>query len=506
MTERNPGGEPNHETLEPSGYDGLYSRLFLASQSGAFLRTTINPVRNIPVDVFKNVDAGPRRNYTKITKTLSSDEREDAWKDVPTFDEQYRQWKEGVVRAVNGLTDSSEDLGRLGALRLIMPGKAAKDFVEADAGDLFKEFCNRDSNTTKFIEIVFSHLSPERINRLLDHQELATFTSNLEWVSRKLFGQKTAEAISRMIELEVKIRNNPEEIKSTIFSDATRVNNLNPDEKEILENLYNGLNKKPGSPGTGSSSRSTRKPFAAEPATQTTQPAETEDEEIREIQASIDAIKRGEAPPFISMEGPKAALRYLYGQLAEAKRRKSATLVVEPKSVPLTPEKVAAIRLEGKDLTKELNTNLLNQANPDVVFSIPVEVLKGYLTSIAGDKLKSSGNIILSKDGNEINIRGLRIDGGFLGGKITLDLLITNSSKGISAQVQNYDGRGMARGVVEAQVATLDSKLKEIASGLVAVQNPVWRPNNIIISGDRIEIGFHNTSVSKGNDPTAPTS
>ena len=34
----------------------------------------------------------------------------------------------------------------------------------------------------------------------------------------------------------------------------------------------------------------------------------------------------------------------------------------------------------------------------------------------------------------------------FLGGKITLDLSITNSSKGISVLIQNYDGRGLARG------------------------------------------------------------
>jgi hypothetical protein len=173
----------------------------------------------------------------------------------------------------------------------------------------------------------------------------------------------------------------------------------------------------------------------------------------------------------------------------------------EPK--PVMPRRIDDIELEGKDLAKELNANLLNQTNPDATFNIPIETLKEYLTSIAGDKLKSPGSIILNQDRNEINIRGLRIDGGFLGGKITLDILITNSSKGISAQVQNYDGRGgLIRGTVEQQVASLDSRFKEIVNGLIIARNPAWRPNNITIVGNRIRVGFHNTSVSKGSEPT----
>ncbi|HUD09373.1 MAG TPA: hypothetical protein VMR77_01005 [Patescibacteria group bacterium] len=343
MSEKQPTRrEPNPEAQKWPDYSGLHGRLFLASQASADFVEFIDLASNVDVPATLS---RRKKDYTRITQKLSSNEREKAWEGVK-FDIAYAEWKKEVAQAVNGLTSTDEDKTRLEALRLVIQDTRSTDlssanFTEADAEALFKDFCNGDSDTTAFVKTAIRNAT---IDGHIDTQKLAS----LEWVSSMLFGQKTTEAVSRILELEVEIRNRPHSktIKNTLFSDPTRVNNLNPDEKDMLEYLYYGLDKKPISPSTGSSSRSTRKPFAAEPAAQTTQPAETEDEEIRQIRASIAVVKGGGVPPFVSMGGPEAALRYLEKQLAEAIKRKSA--------VPAKPTTEGTANPEAEETLEQL--------------------------------------------------------------------------------------------------------------------------------------------------------
>jgi hypothetical protein len=175
-------------------------------------------------------------------------------------------------------------------------------------------------------------------------------------------------------------------------------------------------------------------------------------------------------------------------------------------SVPDNPalesrKKVILLESSGADFVKDLNTNLLNQTEPDTTFSVPVETLRRYLTSIAGNKLIYSGNLTVNKDENEIVVNGLKIDGGLMAGKIKISLSLINTSKGIDAQITNYEGRSYARGTVEQQVARLNTKFREMIDAEVVVQNPAWKSTSVVIAEDRILLGFHDTRSTEGNLP-----
>jgi hypothetical protein len=507
---------PEVKTLK--NYPGLYGRLFLASaaKESDIVHSIIDSSTDIGINP-SEVRISDDRTYNPITGK-SLEERAAAWQGV-SFDQAYQQWKKEFTQVINGIAPT--ETNRLAAFHAVFKDRPATEFRQADAETLYNRFCQGESNVDGFVKTVIGNLKADR--RTLDDALL----NDLEWVSRKLFGKQTAIAVSRIIEIETEMADNPKDFVRVIFSDPTRINNLNIEEKNILAFLHDGLKAEPivesSSPEPGASA----------------QPTETEDEEIRSLKNQIEAIKRGEKPSFVSMGGPETALRYLEKQLAEAEARKQKTtapagptaapethkedfvapvspaqpagIKAEPQHIPpkpaiqpepAMPENTGAVELQGKDFAGELNANLLNQPNPDATFSIPIETVKGYLTSIAGNRLIYEGNLTVDKDHNTIVIKGLKIDGGFAGGKITLDLSITNSSKGISAQIQNYDGRGLARGTVEQKVGSLDSTFRDMVDALVATQNPAWKSNSIEISGERIKINFHNTKSTTGNLPS----
>ena len=546
--EKQPVSQP--EILDIGNYGGLYGRLLLASQSSEKeVNNIINPAIKGIVDPSK-ISISLERNYNPITAKLSDDERVDAWKDVK-FTDAYAQWRAKLTKSIKSTTDEK----RIEAIAVIS-GKLASEFSEADADNLYSAFCKGKSDTTGFAKTVAANLQEDgKANSLW----LNTLSPGIEWFSGSLFGKETAVTVLRMIELETEIANNPTKVVQKLFSDKERINNLTGEETRILTKLYGGLNAvkiETESPQT----QPNTEPVATqpEPASSTSQdPAEPESV----IDGGIRFVKghqiqyRGKLFTISDTKGDEVLLRspndqprtmnrkYLVERLATPSSpwkllNEEGEIITLPKTEPegiddgdvvpapidkdeipagtfyaeetstvptdLEPEsreKVILLESSEADFVKELNTNLLNQTGSDTTFSIPVGTLRRYLSSVAGNKLIYSGNLTINKDKNEIVINGLKIDGGLKAGKITINLSIINTSKGIDAQITNYEGRGYARRTVEQQIASLNSKFREIIDAEVAEQNPTWKSSNVAIAEDRILVGFHDTRSTAGNLP-----
>jgi hypothetical protein len=305
MSEKQPmGHEPTPEILKQPDYAGLYGRIYLASKSPAEIDKYINPESYADVPVALN---HRKRKYTQITHKLSVAERTQAW-DGMNFDDAYEAWSEGLTKRINGF--KPEDAGKLETLRLVMSETrrttlTSVNFTVEDAKELFETFCSKgESNTDEFIKRAAGSLVT---GDSIDPKKL----KDLGWVLGNLFGEQTAEAVSRMIELEVKVRNRPHNktVKEAVFHDPTRVNNLNPEEKEILKHLYDGPDARPPSTETFSERFKRRRRKEAQDAetavagasAPVTEPKAEEASQLREerintIREAMRAVRRGETP------------------------------------------------------------------------------------------------------------------------------------------------------------------------------------------------------------------
>jgi hypothetical protein len=516
------------EILDIGNYGGLYGRLLLASQSSeAGVNNIINPAIKRVVEP-SQITISEVRDYNPITERLSDDERVDAWKNVE-FTDAYAKWRTKLTKSIKSTTDEK----RIQAIAVIS-GKLASEFSEEDADNLYNAFCKGKSDTTGFAKSIVANLQKDE---KADPLWLTTLSPGIEWFSGSLFGKETAVTVLRMIELETEITNNPTEVVQKIFSDKERVNNLTEQETKILTKLYGGLNAikiktestdKPDSEPTANKGilskghriqhqgklytisdidadnvhlldpnnqpRTLTRNYLEELLTDPYSPWKLLNEEggiITLPKIDPEGIDdRNLAPAPVDKDKVPAGTFYA---------DETPTIPADPK--PESRGKVILLESSEADFIKELNANLLSQTETDTTFSIPVGTLRRYLASVAGNKLIYSGNLTVNKDKNEIVINGLKIDGGFMAGEITINLSIINTSKGIDAQVTNYEGRTYARRTVEQQIASLNSKFREIIDAEVAEQNSAWKSSNVTIAEDRILVGFHDTRSTAGNLP-----
>ena len=230
--------ESQPEVLRLKDFRGVYGRLLLASQSPTEIDRYINPASH--VDIPTAIDLQAERDYSLGAKSSRS-EREAAWQ-TWSFDKAYGKWREDFTGATNGIEAADET--RLNAFTVVT-GKQAKDFTAEDTDKLYDTFCRGKSDIDKFVKTVVTNIAGGGLGT----QDLSPLISNIEWVSRKLFGQHSAEAISRMIELEIKIKTQPEKVVPALFSYEKRLNeNLTRPEKEMLSFLYNGLGAQEAAP------------------------------------------------------------------------------------------------------------------------------------------------------------------------------------------------------------------------------------------------------------------
>lgn len=218
------------EILDPQNY-GLYGRLFLAERDINNASFVLNPENVISID-FSAVNPNTKRNYSPIIERLSAKERADSWQKIPS-NQAYKTWREKFTKAVC----DTKDKDRISVLN-IFTGKDPADFSESDTDVLYDKLCREKSEIAKFIDYAVSKFKEETGRTAVPH---------LEWLSSKLFGVETAKIVSKIIELEASLQNSPlETVEKLIISARTRrVNNLNSEEKAVLDKIYKSFDAKP---------------------------------------------------------------------------------------------------------------------------------------------------------------------------------------------------------------------------------------------------------------------
>ena len=226
------------EVLDFPKYGALYGRFLLASLPGADIANTIDPDKKVE---FKDMmlDALRERDYNPVFQNLSIEERQEQWKDFKPSTEYstaYSQWRTEFTGFMTKITDSNRE----SALMIIMLNpKNAVQFTENDADELFEEFCGGKSDITNFIKRVKTNLiSDGRINPT-NFQELLR---DLEWIASGLFGKNTAsQAVTRLIELESALHNDPGKVLDTFNLNRERINKLEQSERMSLGFLHDTL-------------------------------------------------------------------------------------------------------------------------------------------------------------------------------------------------------------------------------------------------------------------------
>ncbi len=313
--------EPQPEALDLNKYSALYGRFLLASQPSADVPTIMNPdpAKPLTVDATSAI-ISPDRDHNRYAEQPSVKERLDAWRKVD-FNDAYAQWESRFKQAINGINGEA----RFKAFQAVLPDIQPAEFTVDNAEALYNDFCGARSNIDKFAKTVTKNLIQQ--DGKIDSEHLTAILPELKWISTMLFGKQAGTVVSRIIALEAEIINNPDNIIATVF-DTARINTLTKEEKDILAYLHGGV------------SAETVARHTAEPQPAATPKVELSgiDEEIQFLRDRIEAVKRDETPPFISMGGPEAAQRYLEGQLAlvEARKQKSAAkpAVPEPTATP----------------------------------------------------------------------------------------------------------------------------------------------------------------------------
>lgn len=226
---------PGSEILNLRTYAAVYGRFALSNLAPDRKEDILNPQIDLSgqFDPDRVTVLRDRGTYTGITKKLSIGERVKAWEGTE-FNKAYDSWSASFTKAIRGITDQSiKD-----ALKVIVKDKEAADFTPKDTQDLYDANCKGRSDVSVFVGGVMGNLAT---NGNVDPATLTRLLPHIEWISSKLFGKETAVAISRMIELEAEITNNPSTVTQTLFADVNRIDKLEPEEERLLTLLHDGL-------------------------------------------------------------------------------------------------------------------------------------------------------------------------------------------------------------------------------------------------------------------------
>ena len=245
----------NREILDFKEYGGLYSRCLFASQAETQEKAdNIMDPYNTTVefdDLTADAMKGRDRNYNFVCEKSSIAERKKQWEEVE-YSTAYSQWKKQFTGFMQSIKEKRGEKGEE-AFGIIMGGdrnKQAKDFTEADADTLFNKFCkgkdNKDtSDIDLFVKLITSRLVFK--NNKIELDNLKLLLPHLQWIASGLFGKETAsQAVTRLIELESKIYNSPNNspmyVAVDVFSldKGKRINNPTGDEKKVLGALFKG--------------------------------------------------------------------------------------------------------------------------------------------------------------------------------------------------------------------------------------------------------------------------
>ena len=225
-------------------HGALYGRFLLASQAKTEKEAAniINPNKTVSLlrdlKTTDNALTLEKRNYNFVAEKSSLNERKDQWKEVPLFDDAYKQWQEQFTRFMKNNIEQGSN--REEALRIIMsdPKTKAAEFTEEKARGLFEKFCKDTSDIHAFVKSVTENLKGN--DGKIDSTKLEKLLPDLQWIASGLFGKETASnAVTRLIELESAMNNDINLVLETVLINEQR-HNPTDDEKQILNALYKG--------------------------------------------------------------------------------------------------------------------------------------------------------------------------------------------------------------------------------------------------------------------------
>lgn len=217
-------------------YGALYGRFLLASQAQpGEIANILDPDKSVEFNLA--TATLKKRNYNPISENLSFKERQEEWKEAPSFADAYREWKTKFTSFMTKITDPKREF----ILSMIMhDSKKATDFNETDADRLFNDFCKGKSDVTAFIDRVTASLVNPDSDGKIDPITIQSVLPHIEWIASGLFGKKTAsQVVTRLIELESALHNNTEQVIGIFNSDKLgRINMLTDGERGVLGDLH----------------------------------------------------------------------------------------------------------------------------------------------------------------------------------------------------------------------------------------------------------------------------
>jgi len=472
MTEQPYGAHEEQRPPETLGLKGLSERetvMGIRFFAAARVREqeAIDSILNQPEIKLEDLDPQIEAIYNPILGPRSLDERRQYWetKNI-SYDDALAQWKERFKTVVNRVTDTT----RISTIRSILPEdnpelreKNLNDLSLEDATVLFRDYSENKSDIDKFMRRAIADAT--------DLEVLKTRLPHLRWVATGFFGSETASMIETQILIEAESKNNWDNTRN-FFADRLRPQ---PEGTQPLPPPLADQELIPPPAGA-----------------QTPNPEDDDgDKGDNESGAQSPAVGTsvGEAP--ITPDGQKD----------------KSPDVEDPTGRPQGLNKENIIERRAGDTTnlaEWVNNHLKNQTAVNVTFSVPPDVLKQYLTSIAQGLVK--GGLVEVLSNNTILLKGVQIEKKVLmaTAKATVDIIITNRpvGDGIDARLQNYynDNKTAntfgARGKIEEQLANINTNVKRgLNKQIDPKANPLWRTERILIAGNKIHIKFN-----KGED------
>lgn len=455
----------NLEILDFQNYGALYGRFLIASienQADASRASgIIDPTAQIEFNV-TNILPLDQRNHNPTFESFSFAERDEQWKEF-SYEDAYQSWRTQFTEAINNIKDEK----RIGAFQTILPGKAPSDFTPNDADFLFELFSEDKSDVTEFVGVITRKLGHDS---KIDPAYLKLLIPHFEWLASGLFGRQTASMVSRLVELESELHNNPNNIISVFSANKDRINTPQDHERRLLGVLH-AVNM-----------ATIQQPKVAS--------EELEEEDEEEL-----------IPPPLNNDQPLAAPAHTTSSRANSAPSVSPQTPQSDQQPKVNTENAPVNSVievgRGKmDLKTEFNQKLSQSQNKSETFSAPATTLKDYVITLVDDiEVEYPGKLEMKN--NQMYIAGLRLKKSipFKSFSGSLDLIISTIKNGsIQAEGKIDTESNMFRKKAEEAIKNIHSNIKKRLDKEISYANQRWKSGTISISGDNVLIVFNKTS------------
>lgn len=233
------------EVLQNTGnMVGLHTRLVLADQ------TYLQYNKPCPKEELGNTASFEQRNYKPFENASRSDRRK-YWQEretqgaKQTFQDKYEIWSKALVETFN--------MGDKKSLKALSPllqraGVSIEDtdttFTLEHAVQLYNRYFAQGGSEAGVKQFVADVLATHQTNGSVNAEQLAQDVANIDWLAN-IFGHRSKEMVTHLILAETNLKATPDFVQKAAQTqkdpvtnkEAMRINNLNDDEKRILDHI-----------------------------------------------------------------------------------------------------------------------------------------------------------------------------------------------------------------------------------------------------------------------------